>query len=112
MPTINRKFVREKPVPYKSQAKVDIANYYNSIQWTNLRRSYIKEHPLCDECLKQGIVKAAEHVHHIIPFMRGSTDEERWTLLTDVNNLQSLCIDCHHAKHRHKLPHDFCVSNS
>lgn len=103
MPTINRQRISEKPTPYKSQSKVDSANYYNSIQWSNLRRSYIKEHPLCEECMNQGIVKAAEHVHHIIPFMSGNTDDERWNLLTDVNNLQSLCLECHHDKHRHKF---------
>ena len=53
--------------------------------------------------MNKGIIKAAEHVHHVIPFMSGSTDEERWNLLTDVNNLQSLCLNCHHDKHRHKL---------
>lgn len=61
--------------------------------WRNARDWHIGEHPLCAECERQGIVKAGEHVDHIIPF-RGIEDPLR----LDADNLQTLCRECHSRK--------------
>ena len=98
MPTINRNRISHKETPYIHNNVS--AKYYNSKQWHNLRNYYIRRHPLCEICLSKGIVKAAEEVHHKIPYLRGNTDEERWKLLTDEDNLQSLCCECHDEVHR------------
>ena len=76
------------------------AEYYNSKVWQDLRNLYIKLHPLCESCLEKGKVKAAEHVHHIIPFLRGQTKADKIRLLTDPENLMSLCFECHRAIHQ------------
>ena len=76
------------------------AEYYNSKVWQDLRNLYIKLHPLCEECMKHGKVKAAEHVHHIIPFLTGPTKADKIRLLTDQENLMSLCYECHRQIHR------------
>ena len=98
MPTINRKRMYQKDVPYKHDS--NSAKYYNSIQWKRLRNYYIRRHPLCEECLSKGIVKPAEECHHKRPFLLGVTEEDRWTLLTDEDNLRALCKECHDEAHR------------
>lgn len=59
--------------------------------WKRIRDSYVKEHPLCEKCLEQGIYKAAEEVHHKLPLAEGGTH--------DRNNLISLCKSCHAKIH-------------
>lgn len=83
--------------PYKHERKS--APYYNTKQWVNLRDWYIKRNPLCECCLEQGKVTPATEVHHVQPFLQGITDEERWALLTDEDNLMSVCNKCHKELH-------------
>lgn len=59
-------------------------------RWRDLRRSYLKQHPLCEKCL----VHVAEQVHHIEPRAKAP----HRTL--DSTNLQALCTICHLDLHR------------
>jgi len=61
-------------------------------RWQKARLTYLKRHPLCAECERQGRVKAAEVVDHVIPH-KGNT-----TLFWDVSNWQALCKACHDYK--------------
>lgn len=65
---------------------------YNSTRWKKLRIKFLKEHPLCAECGKKGIVRPAEVVDHIIPH-KGNKE-----LFWDEDNLQALCKGCHDRK--------------
>lgn len=68
---------------------------YQSTAWRKLRESWIKMHPLCEECLLEGKVTPAEDVHHVrSPFKNGQIN---YQLLLDENNLTSLCKK-HHAE--------------
>lgn len=99
MPTITRlKDIKKKKK--KEYNCNDFSKYYLSKGWQTLRNSYIRKFPLCEECLLNNIIKPAEHVHHIIPFSQGRTDEERWKLLLDEDNLMSLCVHHHTLKHK------------
>lgn len=100
MPTINRKQKYEPSVDYDRENQS--TKYYNSKQWKQLRNMYIRHHPLCEMCLNRDISRPAQHVHHKKEFLKGSTDEERWKLLLDYDNLQSLCLDCHHKVHHNR----------
>lgn len=100
MPTINRNFIRVTP------SKREVANkerqkLYASKKWRNLRAIYLMEHPLCEECLKNGVVNGDEiTVHHIqSPFEGGLDDLERWRRLLDYSNLRTLCRTCHGIEH-------------
>lgn len=73
--------------------------YYGDKRWKELRNWYIREHPLCESCLFNGRSVPAEHVHHKHPFGDGITDEEKFKLLLDPENLQSLCQACHRKIH-------------
>ena len=55
--------------------------------WKRIRDRYIKTHPLCEECQRQGRLTPAEEVHHIIPLANGGRNNKE--------NLTSLCKSCH-----------------
>ena len=97
MPVINRRTNTIKNVRW---SKSNSAPFYNSKGWRTLRNVYFNSHPLCEQCLMNGISRPAEEVHHIKPFLTGKSDEERWKLLLDINNLMSLCSECHDEVHR------------
>ena len=61
--------------------------------WQACRAAYLAEHPLCEECERQGRVTLAEEVHHVEGFV-GLDDERR----LDGNNLEALCKRCHRVK--------------
>lgn len=70
--------------------------FYNTAQWKRLRDLFFKEHPLCEECQRQGIVKVSQIVDHIVPIENGGSK-------TDVTNLRALCQSCHNKKHFEKV---------
>lgn len=94
MPTITRlKDVTKRKPKRENQS----AKYYNSKQWKSLRLNYYRLHPLCELCLEEGKTTPTEHIHHIIPFLTGITEEQRWSLLLSPDNLCALCLS-HHKK--------------
>lgn len=97
MPTINRKQIKPKQVEYKHDDKS--AEYYNSSAWHSLRSAYYMNNPLCECCMAHDVVKSAEHIHHKHKYLSGITDDERWQLLLEPNNLMSVCAKCHSALH-------------
>jgi 5-methylcytosine-specific restriction protein A len=97
MPTITRLKDLKKHTPHNRKQSY---KYYSSKQWRMLRDAYIRQNPLCEVCLKDNIITAAEHVHHIQPFLNGLTDEQRWSLLLDKDNLMSVCRKCHSEIHK------------
>lgn len=75
---------------------------YASALWRRLRRSYLMNHPLCEECEGKGIIKAATDVHHIHEISNAVTRLEAYDIAYDSNNLQSLCHECHQRIHADK----------
>ncbi len=55
--------------------------------WRKRRRAWLTEHPTCANCARQGFVKAATDVDHVVPLAAGGGDDE--------SNYQSLCHECH-----------------
>ena len=79
---------RQDDGSYKRERSADP---YHTSRWTRLSRAWRMMHPLCEECKRNGIIKAGEVTDHIIP----------WPVCQDFydeNNLQTLCEDCNHAK--------------
>lgn len=60
--------------------------------WRRYRISYLKAHPLCVECLKEGTVTLAKIVDHIVPH-KGD-----YKLFWDPKNHQPLCKKHHDRK--------------
>jgi 5-methylcytosine-specific restriction enzyme A len=66
---------------------------YQTARWRNLRRFYLKRHPLCVLCERNGRITQSVAVDHIVPH-RGNM-----ALFWDSeNNLQALCERCHNSK--------------
>jgi 5-methylcytosine-specific restriction protein A len=61
-------------------------------QWAKARLQFLKEHPLCAECLRNERVTEATVVDHITPH-RGDMN-----LFWNRNNWQPLCASCHGRK--------------
>lgn len=64
--------------------------FYNSRAWQRVRTLVlIRDYYLCQECLKQKIIKVYNVVHHIVPL------KENKELSLDIDNLICLCHECH-----------------
>lgn len=105
MPYINK--IQKKPKTYSGRTETDMRvlrqKAYQSVAWRKLREYYMREHPLCEECLKKGKVTPAEDIHHIqSPFKHGQIN---WNLLVDDNNLMALCKECHGNIHAEQQGH-------
>ena len=76
----------------KGYVREKSAEPYHTYRWAKLSRAFRAEHPLCEECRKNGIIKAATCVDHIEP----------WPIcgdrFYDRSNLQALCDECNHLK--------------
>ena len=63
-------------------------------KWEKIRDRYIKAHPLCEMCYKEGHIVFADIVHHIKPIAEGGTSDE--------SNLMSVCFHHHELIHRRR----------
>jgi 5-methylcytosine-specific restriction protein A len=50
----------------------------------------MRQQPLCANCLKRGVTRAAEERDHVVPLCEGGRD--------DSSNTQNLCRECHATK--------------
>lgn len=77
--------------------------YYNTQEWRKLRETYLKQHPVCEECLNKGKVTPATSAHHkISPFKNGECNK---ALFLDYNNLMAVCHECHSEIHNREQGH-------
>ena len=89
----------------KEQRRKERQELYQSKRWKELRRLMVQEYPLCQDCLKRGVLTPTEEVHHdISPFKKGLTPEEKERLAFDPKNLVCLCKECHIKRHHHDDP--------
>ena len=77
--------------------------FYHSAAWKRVRALAMqRDNGMCQDCMDRlragyGIKpNRAQMVHHIIPL------EERPDLALDLNNLRSLCNECHNRQHPEK----------
>ena len=61
-------------------------------KWRRARKRFLQSHPLCANCLSQGVLTPATVVDHIVPH-RGDH-----RLFWDEQNWQPLCKACHDRK--------------
>ena len=60
---------------------------------------------LCEQCKKEGFIRAGVDVHHIRPVETGRTIQEMEQLCYDVGNCQLLCKECHIKVHQEMRTH-------
>lgn len=69
------------------------AAFYKSVAWQRAREQVMmRDHRLCQECLKTQRITLATEVDHVIPI------KVRWDLRLHLDNLQALCHRCHMRK--------------
>ena len=102
MPLINRKYSTFKRPKQKIKYpwQRNDSRYYNTPTWKKLRYYYLMNHPLCEMHLQHNKIVPASCVHHKHIFMSGNTDEDKWALFTNENNLCAVCDECHKEFHR------------
>lgn len=72
--------------------------FYSSKAWQDCRNEYIKQaHHLCENCLRKGIYRPGEIVHHIIEIDPVNICNPEVTL--NFNNLEYVCRECHAEYH-------------
>lgn len=87
--------------------KVDIQNYnasydaslkafYSSKAWRSLRALKLERDPLCQRCLRRGIVEEAQMVHHLVPIAVPESAGGPW--LPSLDGLESLSNACHNSE--------------
>lgn len=72
----------------------------NSQRWVKLRAKKASASPLCEKCMEKGLTTPMEEVHHKVPIESAPDFETMKLLAFDINNLQSLCRECHKEAHR------------
>lgn len=89
--------------PGSSRASKETEPFYNTGAWKRLRRVALsRDNGMCQKCMERfragyGVKpRRAVMVHHIIPV------KERPDLALDLNNLRSLCWECHAEEHPEK----------
>lgn len=79
-------------------AKPFARQFYSSKAWQDCRNEYAKKrHHLCENCLKKGILKPGEIVHHRIELTPLNIQHPEITL--NHANLELLCRECHQQRH-------------
>lgn len=74
--------------------------FYNSKMWKDCRAAYKKSvGGLCERCLAKGLYNPGVIVHHKIYINPSNIKDPQ--VLTDFNNLELLCRDCHAEEHSH-----------
>lgn len=76
---------RRKVDPGLSEAK----SIRSSARWQAVRSLALSRRPLCCECLRSGVRRAATEVHHRIPIREDASQAFA------LDNLMPLCIPCH-----------------
>lgn len=79
-------------------AKTFARKFYSSKQWQDCRNEYMKQaHYLCENCLRKGIYKPAEIVHHKIELNPINIEYPEISL--NFDNLEAVCRECHDEYH-------------
>lgn len=78
---------------YKRDPKAD--GFYKSGKWQRLRAvALARDNGLCQECKRQGTIRQAKVVHHLIEI------KDEWERRYELSNLESLCHSCHNRIHK------------
>jgi 5-methylcytosine-specific restriction protein A len=65
---------------------------YNTSRWQKLRAAKLARDPLCDDCLRTGMVVAADTVDHRLAISQGGHP------FPALGELSSKCAPCHSRK--------------
>ena len=75
----------------KQYSQGSAGNFYSSSAWIKLRNLKRLLNPLCEHCLKLGLLIPYHTIDHIKPISENGK-------ALDLDNLQTLCKQCHAIK--------------
>ena len=75
----------------------NIAKRYRSKDWAKVRRLKLACNPFFERCLREGIYKAAEIVHHKTYINELNYRDDN--IFLGLDNLESICIAHHNREH-------------
>lgn len=76
-----------------------------SRRWAMLRKRKIEAFPLCEDCLKEGVLTSAREVHHAVPVETAADEAGMRRLMFNPGNLVALCHECHVLRHKELASH-------
>lgn len=82
--------------------------YYESTFWSERRAQKLRQNPFCEQCEKNGLIRAASVVDHKKPIPANASFSD-FVALSEIIHLQSLDKKCHrsktaHDRHKTKMP--------
>lgn len=98
-----------RPFPLVTDMARDFSKgFYSSKAWQNCRNEYMKRaHYLCEDCLRKGIYKPAEEVHHVEELTPYNIHRPEVAL--NFDNLKALCKECHKARHKEQRDRRYTI---
>ena len=89
-PKLSAEVYCEEHRPLNARENATVRGY--DARWRAARKRYLRAHPLCLECQRNGKTRAATIIDHILPH-RGNQE-----LFWDQSNWQPLCARHHNEK--------------
>lgn len=83
-----------------SNARDRYKQLLNSSIWRQTRKTKLDRNPFCEDCARSGVITPACEVHHLIPVKAIADPDRQYRMTFDINNLASLCHDCHAERHK------------
>lgn len=99
MPTIYKPERKKRVYDNRDGKRGERHRIYDTERWRRLRDAKFADQPLCELCLREGRVRAADEIHHVVSFMSVPEGAGRTALAYDWDNLMSLCSECHRRVH-------------
>lgn len=82
----------DEDIRYKRDKKYH--DFYKSDEWKRVKTlALVRDKGLCQWCMREGRIRPADVVHHIAEV------KQEWNKRLDINNLVSLCHECHNRHH-------------
>jgi len=75
----------------------DIDKKYHSIRWKKLKKQKKILNPFCEECQRKGILTPTYIVHHKEWINEKNYEDD--DVFYNIDNLESVCLDCHNRIH-------------
>lgn len=75
----------------------EIAKRYRSKRWQRLRKIKLLQDPFCERCLAKGIYNEPDIVHHKEYITDKNYQDDN--IFFNLDNLETLCIECHNKEH-------------
>lgn len=82
----------DEDIRYKRDKKYH--DFYKSDGWKRVKTlALVRDKGLCQWCMEEGRIRPAYVVHHIVEV------KQDWDRRLDIENLVSLCHECHNRHH-------------